>query len=535
MNLKEVKTKPNPIRGGAFDRAIAAVSPGWAAKRMRSRAVMAIASSYHGASRKRKSMSEWGPSSGDADSDINPDLPDLRDRSRDLVRNNPLATGAVHTKVTNIVGTGLVLQARLDRTVLNMTEEQAGVWEKKTEAEWRLFSESFDIDVTRTLNFAGLQALTLRTVLENGDTFILTPVNKNLPGPYKLQLQMIEADRCCNKDNKSDEKHLSGGVEKNKNGSPKSYHFLKGHPGNLYSNHNKWEVVPAFGQKTGRRNVLHIFRKIRIGQSRGVPDLAPVIELLKQLGRYTEAEAAATVISSFFTVFVKTETAGGFGPMQPTADVGGKTSDKDFKMASGAILDLAPNESIETANPGRPNVAFDGFVLAMTRQIGIALELPYEMLIKHFQSSYSAARAALLEAWRFFMDRRKWLADNLCQPIYELWLEEAIAIGRIAAPGFLNGDPLLRKAYTGAEWIGPSKGQIDEKKAVDAAKARVEEGFTTRAEETAALTGGDFEQKHRQRVKEEKLRKEAGFREEKQQPPQGGSNEKVVSGTGKGE
>ena len=36
-----------------------------------------------------------------------PDLPALRERSRDLIRNAPLATGAINTVVvTNVVGTG---------------------------------------------------------------------------------------------------------------------------------------------------------------------------------------------------------------------------------------------------------------------------------------------------------------------------------------------------------------------------------------------------------------------------------------------
>ena len=115
------------------------------------------------------------------------------------------------------------------------------------------------------------------------------------------------------------------------------------------------------------------------------------------MGRYAEGELNAAVFSSFFTVFVKSGYGGAeglfksLGPMQPSDDVGGKTSDKDFKMASGAILDLAEGEDVSFANPTRPNQAFDQFVLALSRQIGVALELPFEILVKHFTASYSAA------------------------------------------------------------------------------------------------------------------------------------------------
>lgn len=501
------------IEQNIIDRAVSYLSPVRGAKRMKARTFMALTESYLGASKKRRSMSEWKTSTGDADTDILPDLATLRERSRDLIRNNPLATGAVNTKVTSIVGTGLVLKSQIDRDILGMSEDEADAWEKRTEAEWRLLTESTDIDVAGTLNFAGIQELSLRSVLENGDIFILTPAKKRNDKPYQLQLQMIEADRVCNKNNTGDTETLSGGIKKDKSGAPVEYHVLEGHPGNIYSKNNTWKIIKAYGPKTGRKNVLHLYRKIRVGQTRGVPDLAPVIEELKQLGRYTEAEVTAAVISSFFTVFIKTEYGDGLGLMQPTTETGAKTSDKDYKMAAGAILDLGPNEDIATANPGRPNQVFDQFVLAITRQIGVALELPFEVLIKHFTRSYSAARAALLEAWRFYMGRRKWLADMLCRPVYELFLTEAVAAGRISAPGFLSGDPLVRAAYLGSKWTGPAKGQIDEEREIKAAEKRLNLGLTTLSEETAAITGGDWELKHPQRAKEVAKRREAGLEE----------------------
>ena len=73
---------------------------------------------------------------------------------------------------------------------------------------------------------------------------------------------------------------------------------------------------------------------------------------------------------------------------------------------------------------------------ALAKYVGAALEIPVEVLTKNFVSSYSASRAALLEAWKAFRMRRSWIAADLCQPVYELFLSEAIARGRIHAPGF---------------------------------------------------------------------------------------------------
>ena len=112
-----------------------------------------------------------------------------------------------------------------------------------------------------------------------------------------------------------------------------------------------------------------------------------------------------------------------------------------MKLAPGMAVMLNPGEDIETANPGRPNPNFDPFVTAILKEVGAALQLPLEILMKHFQSSYSASRAALLEAWKEFKSARTRFGMGFCQPIYMSWLDEAVAIGRIDAPGYFT-DPL---------------------------------------------------------------------------------------------
>jgi capsid protein len=122
-----------------------------------------------------------------------------------------------------------------------------------------------------------------------------------------------------------------------------------------------------------------------------------------------------------------------------------------MELGSGTIAELAPDEDITIANPNRPNANFDPFFLAVIRQIGIALGIPYEVLIMHFSSSYTASKAAIETARQFFMDRRNWLATDFCQPTYEWFLYECVSRGVIDAPGFLE-DPV--RAPLGAVRIG---------------------------------------------------------------------------------
>lgn len=513
MRLKPVPEKPAAVKANVIDRALAFVAPTYAMNRMRARMAMEILAAYDGASKVKRALKSWNPMGNDADADILPDLDELRRRSRDLVRNNPLAAGAIKTKVTNVVGTGFVFKSIVDRAVLGISAEAAEALETTIEHEWRLFWQSKDVDIARTCNGPDLCRMVYQQAKENGDVFVLLPFKKRPNSAYARRLQVIEADRVCNPGHKSDTDTLAGGIERD--GStfePIRCHIMKRHPGSKTTfKIDEWESRDFFGAKTGLRNIIHLFSPTRPGQSRGVPDLAPVIEVLKQLGTYTNAEVMAAVVSGFFTVFIETDSGSApFDYNNLGTEVDRKAGDKDMKLGNGLIVELAKGEKIHDSNPGRPNSSFDPFVMALLRQVGTALEIPFEILIKHFTASYSAARAALLAMWQYVMSERRWLADNFLRIVFEVWMWEAVGSGRIAAPGFFS-DPAIRAAYMGSKWIGPSKGQINEQAEVKAARERVAGGFSTIASETAELTGGDWEQNHVQQVKEHRRRLEDGL------------------------
>jgi lambda family phage portal protein len=326
---------------------------------------------------------------------------------------------------------------------------------------------------------------------------------------------LIEADRVCDPLDISASKPVFQGVETGKNGEVVAYYICNQHPLSRDFNASepkKWERVEVFGDRTGRRNILHVMDSERIGQSRGVPMLAPIIEAAKQLGRYTEAELVAAVVAGMFTVFLSTENPNAPPgedsiPFDEQVDTEDETT---VELGNGSVVTLGPNEKAQIANPGRPYAGFEMFANAICRQMGAALELPYEILVKQFTASYSASRASLLEAWKMFKARRSWFVKDFCQPIYEEVITEAVAKGRLSAPGFWSA-PEIRHAWLRAEWYGPTQGQIDPLKEVNASKIRVEQGFSTRARETAELAGGDFESNVRQLAHEENLMRGAGL------------------------
>ena len=506
------------MKKNIVDRMIEPFAPQAALRRAKARAhlhaidVVNRGYSRHGASTRKKSMVGWDSTAGSPDEDITDNLGKLRERSRDLFMGSPLATGALKRIRTNVVGSGLVLNSQIDYGFLGMTPEEAMVWEANTEREFALWSDTQECDASRMMTFGQMQSLVLISALMNGDAFAALPVVKRAGSIYDLRVLLIEADRICNPSIVPQGKDIKQGVEVDKFGAPVKYYIAKKHPGST-SVLIKKDVQPVavFGNKSGRRNILHIYQDLeRIGQRRGAPLLSPVIETLKQLTRYTEAELMASVVAGMFTVFVKTPY-----PEQPLANsipVADRVDDEDFnsyEMGNGAIVGLGEGEDVEIANPGRPNTAFDGFVMSLCRWIGVALELPFELLVQHFTSSYSASRAALLEAWKMFRMRRKWLTQQFCQPIYEEWLAEAVAKGRINAPGFFS-DPAIRAAWSGAEWYGPSQGQLNPLMEANAAKVRIQEELSTREREAAEITGESWEKIHPKRVLEEDARRRDG-------------------------
>lgn len=475
--------------------------------------------SESGASRTKKSLKGWLANSKSPQEDIDENLDALRQRSRSLWMSAPLAVSAIKTNRTNVIGAGLKLKSRINFDFLGISKEKADNWEMNVEREFAVWADSKWCDSLRLNNFYELQQLALISWLMNGEGIALIKEGDIKSWmPYSIRLHLIESDRISNPNNynlygyeaKADNgNRIYNGIEIDDNGAIVAYHICSTYSNSV--NQKEWSRVEAYGQITGKPNILHIFESERCEQYRGVPYLAPVIESLKQITRYTEAELIAAVITGFFTAFITSERDTNEIPYGESIMEDQRVDDDDpnsYELGAGTINMLGPGEKVEIADPKRPSSNFDPFVTAMAKYIGAALEIPYELLTKSFTASYSASRAALLEAWKAFRMRRSWFANDFCQPVYELWLAEAVARGRIKAPGFFN-DPSIRKAWCGAEWNGPAPGQIDPVKEVNAAQKRVEQGFSTRERETQELTGGDWDKNIVQITKENELLRKA--------------------------
>lgn len=476
-------------------------------------------SPFKGASYGRRAGALWNPSGGSADADHLPQQDDLRRRSREQARNNPLAAGALLSLLSNVIGDGLQARPLINKRVLGLTHEQAAEKQQEILQIWNPFAESTECDLTRQSNLYGLQALAYLSAKESGDCLTLLPAFTRPGSIFETRVQIVEADRVQNPLGYYDTDRMAGGVELDSNGASLAYHVLTRHPGDAFGYRANSKRIAAYGQSTGRRVSWLLYQKKRPGQNRGLPYFTPVLEHFKQLERYTDAELHASVVGGSFTVFVKSPSGEGLGPMAnagltstttvPVASVPMSTA-TDIALDYGAIVDLAPGEDIELADPKRPNQAFGDFVESVIKQVAAGLGLPFELLIRHFRNSYSASRAALLEAWKFFRMERAWFAQHWLAPIYEAVLTEAVLRDFIDLPGFLE-DLRLRAAWLGVTWLGPAPGQINPTVEVEAAEKRITIGVSTIAREAAEISGEDWEDVHQQRVEEVSRRRRDGL------------------------
>lgn len=456
-----------------------------------------------GASRKSAALKLWNPQHYSAKSDIDLNLKTLRDRAYDLIINSPLGAAAIRTQLTGVINSGLKIFPRINAAALGMSAEQAREWNRKTKQEFELWANDLSCDFYARNNFYELQRIAYANELSDGDCFSL--FRRRIPrgdNPYSLKIQLIEAQRVSNPNysigvecaGKKKDSRIVNGIEVDRNGIIQAV-WVSNRIWNEPTNLNpelSWQRVKMFGDKSGSRNILHLCYDMRIEQFRGEPYLSPVIETIKNISRYADAELTSATIKAFFALFFVQDKKNfdlnqmGFKNQgEPCINV------DEYKISSGSFTALPDGVHTETVDNANAQSTFESFTNQFVNQISAALNLPVELLLKRFQNSYSASKAALLQAQEEFRQRRLAFVQDFCAPVYESFLAEAVAIGRIDAPGFFD-DAVKRRQWSAADWRTETSHLLDPLKEVQASQLKLQLGLSTYEKESAELTGTDF-------------------------------------------
>lgn len=494
--------------GAALDRLIGIFSPAAAVRRVQQR--QTLNRMYAGAEASRLTNSKK-PVNRSADSELlGPFGADaLRAWARSLVRDNAYAWGVVDTIVSSVVGCGITAQSQYE------TPDGADI-EDVNDVRDRVWSDWCEVcDVNGKLTFGEIQQLALREIVEAGEVLIhlvRTPSTKyrGILRPVPLALELIEADRLATEKDTYKIQLNTGtkivrGVEMDELGKPLAYWIYPEHPAGPYAT----RVLP---ERIDAKDILHIFRRDRIGQSRGVSWFAPVMSWLRDLGIYVDNEIQASAVASCFGVAITTDGTGASGLLGATGSDSTDANGNAFEYLEPAMIArLRPGEKIESINPGRPNSASEPWINLMLRGISVGTGLSYEVVSRNYSgTSYSSSRTSMLEDRRRF---RRWqqtlIVGQLCQPVWDAFCDQASTAG---VDGFPTMSEILedRRTATAVAWQTPAWEWVDpqsEQAASDAALA----SFQSTYQDELGQRGKHWKNVFYQRAKEERLKAQLGL------------------------
>lgn len=489
-----------------------------------------------GASRTSREMARWQPVIISPDRQINPQKELMDARSRDITMNDGYLTGAANLHRDSIVGAQFRLNAQPDILVLGAEEAWAEEFQKIVESRFGLTAESPEcwLDASGKSTLTGLVRLGVVGAMVTGEILSTAEWLRARNRPCSTAVQLISPSRLSNPDNKADEMNLRRGVVTDFYGAALGHWIRTTHPGEFYSTSSSptWKYVPAT-KPWGRRQVIHIFEAMQPGQSRGISDMVSALKDMRMTKKFKEVTLQNAVVNASFAAAVESElpsdvvfsALGGGGQKNGMGDVLSSFmaalaayvgESNNISIDGTKIPHLFPGTKLKLTPMGTPGGVGTEFEESLLRHIAAALGLSYEQFSRDYtKTNYSSARASMGETFKYMQSRKKVFADRFASAIYRLWLEEEMNAGRIPLPPGMTvadyySDPLKREALSACDWIGASRGQIDEMKETQAALTRIDGGLSTYEIECARL-GTDFRKVFSQRAREEKMKTDAGL------------------------
>ena len=434
---------------------------------------------YEGA-RLSRLTSDWVTSSTSADAEINGSLVLLRNRARQLVRDNDYARQALRLIRNNVVGTGIRLQAQVPMSRGSTRLNQAV--NDQIEEAWQEWGRAKRCHTAGRLSFVDLQRMVIGAIAESGEVFIRLVRQPFGDSRIPLALEVIEADLCDETYEAQASRATAGrewrmGVEVDQWLRPTRYAFRTRHPGDIrHGTSHEVRLVNA-------DEILHLAILDRPGQTRGVTWLASTIKRLHHLAGYEEAEVVRARAASSLMGFITS----------PEGELVGDDVIDEERVSNfepGVFKYLAPGESVTVPQLDAPDGQFPDFMRAMLMGMSAGIGISYAPLSQDYsQTNYSSSRLSLID------DRENWkvlqgyLIDNLLKPVYEAWLDAAVGSGALRLPGYESAPDRFRRA----RWMCRGWAWVDPVKEVTAYKDAIRSGFTTLSQ-VVAETGGDLEE-----------------------------------------
>tara|TARA_R110002012_G_scaffold180819_1_gene346720 strand:- start:232 stop:1719 length:1488 start_codon:yes stop_codon:yes gene_type:complete len=403
--------------------------------------------SYSAASTGRL-FADFNSSSSSADSEIYTALKTLRNRSRELSRNDGYVARYLKMLVNNVVGEHgirISMKARNDDNSLDVVANRI------IETEFYKWAKIGSCTADGKLSFLDAQKLFIQNLARDGE--VLIRHIKDTSNDFGYSMQFLESDHLDEQKNtKTANGQIKMGVEINQFGKPTAYHLFKNHPDQYptsYTNPNQRHITVKADE------MIHAFMQDRAEQTRGVPFTSSVMTSIKMLNGYLEAElVSARVGASKMGFFV------GSGD----EDYVGEEYENEYapimNAEAGTFEQLPNGTSVETFDPNHPNSAFSDFQKAVLREIASGLNVSYVELANNLEGvNYSSIRQGTIADRDNYRILQKFMVEHFVEPVFRKWLEMAISTGKINLPltkfdKFADSVTFIPRSY---EWVDPQK------------------------------------------------------------------------------
>lgn len=415
--------------------------------------------------------SDWNPMSVGPTGELQGSIRFLRDRARDLEKNNPLVRRYLHLVAENVVGhRGIRLQCA--NTLPNGSPHRTA--NAEIERAFCAWHPPASCSIDGRLSWVDLQREVIRTVARDGEAF----VRMIYDGPQGFALQHLDAALVDEDFNRAAGEGINAvklGVEVDKWNRPVAYHVFTAHQSDGMAGAGRREriAIPA-------DEILHLFVPRRPGATRGETWMAPVLLALRMLDGYAEAElvAARTAAAKMGFVITNPETAAPTDPDAPARS--------EMEAAPGVIDFLDPGQTFEQWDPTHPSQNFALFVTQISKFIAAGLNVSFAGLTSDLrETNFSSARIGLLQerdGWRVLQD---WLAGHFHEPIYRAWREVAWQRGDLAVR-------MIPSMYTDHAWRPRGWAYTNPQQELQADMLAVAAGFTS-PQRVVADNGDDLE------------------------------------------
>jgi len=434
----------------------------------------------------------------------------LRRNARDAYHESSQARALVDRYADTVADVGLMLEATPKAEILGITPEQAEAWADDVEQRFDSWARAKVQHRAGLMNFYQSHRLYQICQHRDNDTFIRLYYSgeKHLLNP--LQWEFIDPDQIQGWGFTSTfgPQYSQDGIKRDEQGREVEYRVWV--PDLSKPGYYKSVDVPARGSRSKRIFMLHGFSQEYAGQLRGYSRLSQAIQDFENITDFTSAQIKKAINQSSIMMYTKPAedkdatnpfediaTNRGAGPIPSlygtAPDFDGTTDAADALAAtvsysplpeatldtpgSVGVFNLTGGEDLKAFPETAPSESFDSFVHSFTSYLAAASSMPIEVLLMKFDKNFSASRASLILFWRVAQIWREEMASDFLNPVYEMWLSEEIAAGRISAPGWL--DPRLKAAWINNRWVGSPMPNIDPSKTAAADKQYVEMGAVT--------------------------------------------------------